>query len=292
MGIEVVVSASSWRPKPIAPLPDVEFEAWQRLLDERLGIEVPAHRRHFLETSLTLRMRELDIADYSEYRRRLTEGISGVVEWMALIDRITVQETRFFRDPDAISMATEHLEKRVRQDNKPLSIWSVGCSTGEEPYSLSMVAADVAERYGKGLAFGVTATDISTPALLKAREACYPERKLIEMPATYQERYMVPAESPGIWQVSAPLQSRCCFTRGNLLDMAESPLSGMDVIFCQNVLIYFRKNRRIEIVNNLIDRLRPGGILILGAGEIVEAPVYRAERVDDKRVLAFRRRMI
>lgn len=284
--------SSSWRPKPIAPLPDDEFVAWQRLLDQRLGIEVPAHRRHFLETSLTLRMRELDIDHYHQYRQRLTEGVSGVVEWMALIDRITVQETRFFRDADAIHLMREHIERRMRGVSRPIAIWSVGCSTGEEPYSLAMVAADVAEQYGRRLAFGVTATDISTPALLKAREATYPERKLLEMPPSYREQFMLPAQQVGHWQVLTEVQARCCFTRGNLLDMGDSPLSGMDIIFCQNVLIYFRKNRRIEIVNNLIDRLRPGGLLILGAGEVIETPVHRAERVDDKRVLAYRRRMI
>ena len=106
---------------------------------------LPQQRRSFLQTSLGLRMLELGIRDYGEYYDKIQDGPSGVMEWSTLVDRLTVQETRFFRDPDALQLVVEHMRRqrpRLQAREETMEFWSVGCSSGEEAYTLAMLAEE------------------------------------------------------------------------------------------------------------------------------------------------------
>merc|ERR1712000_306532 len=147
---------------------DTQFARWQNLLEERTGMCITPQRRSFLQTSLGLRMQEVGCSSYQEYYERVRNGPAGAIEWSTLVDRLTVQETRFFRDPDAFAFVEQYVQKKAREDDTgTIEFWSVGCSSGEEVYSLAMVG----ERWLKpaGKRYAVTGTDISTIVLRKAR---------------------------------------------------------------------------------------------------------------------------
>lgn len=280
-----------WSLQPLADMSAAEFRDWQALLEDRTGVVVNEQRRAFLQTSLGARMRELGISDYGSYYRQVTDGPRGAVEWSNLLDRLTVQETRFFRHKPSFELLERYLRQRLEEvgQGRPLALWSVGCSSGEEPYSLAMVATQVLEAAGRAPLFGVTGTDISLNALSKAREAVYAARKLDEIDAALTGRFFS-VRDDGRYQVVPNLVERVCCARLNVLELAQAPMSGMDVIFCQNLLIYFRRWRRREILNRLAERLAPGGLLVVGVGEVVDWHHPLLEPVADEHVLAFTRK--
>lgn len=125
-----------WSLQPLADMSAAEFRDWQVLLENRTGVVLNEQRRTFLQASLTARMRELGIGDYHSYYRQVTDGPRGAVEWATLLDRLTVQETRFFRHPPSFELLERYLGERLRREGmpRPWALWSVGCSSGEEPY--------------------------------------------------------------------------------------------------------------------------------------------------------------
>ncbi len=280
-----------WALKPLADMSQAEFRDWQALLEERTGVVINEQRRAFLQTNLSARMRELEVTDYASYFRMVTDGPRGAVEWSTLLDRLTVQETRFFRHRPSFDVLDSYLRGRLATDQQqqPWALWSVGCSSGEEPYSMAICAAEVLRNSESAQQFGVTGTDISLNALSKAREARYGARKLEQMDADLCERYFA-TEIDGRFKVVPDLAARICFARLNVLELGKAPLTGMDVIFCQNMLIYFRRWRRREILNRLAERLAPGGLLVVGVGEVVGWQHPDLVPVADERVLAFTRK--
>lgn len=273
-------------------MPDMEeeqFLRWQNLLEERTGMCLAPQRKSFLQTSLGIRMRELACDDYEDYYQKVTTGSGGAIEWATLSDRLTVQETRFFRDPDAMMFVRNHLQEMAKKSSPDFSfdIWSMGCSSGEEVYSLAMLADESLTPLGRS--FSVTGTDLSTVVLRKAREGRYPLRKLETLPLSYRQRYCVSTDG-NEYQISDSLRDRTCFTQVNALNLNAFPVKGLSVIYCQNLLIYFRRWRRREILNALAERLVPGGILVTGLGEMVDWQHPDMTQVDNNNLSVYVRR--
>ncbi|KIQ05381.1 MULTISPECIES: CheR family methyltransferase [Pseudomonas] len=276
-----------WALQPLADMSATEFRDWQQLLESRLGMVLNEQRRIFLQTNLSTRMRELGISDYASYYRQVTDGPRGAVEWANLLDRLTVQETRFYRHPPSFEVYEAYVARRDEQGlDAPLAIWSVGCSSGEEPYSLAIGASEVLGAEGL---FGVTGTDISRSALSKARDGLYDVRRLQQMDESLRERYFQ-QQADGRFKVLPGLAARVCCAKLNVLELDKAPMTGMDVIFCQNLLIYFRRWRRREILNRLAECLAPGGLLVVGVGEVVGWQHPDMLPVADERVLAYTRK--
>lgn len=277
-----------WALKPLADMTKEEFRAWSEFIEQRTGQVLGERRRTFLQTRLGQRMRELDLHDYRDYLRRVGEGPRGALEWATLLDRLTVQETRFYRHAPSFAVLEGYLSRRLQaQSARPWTLWSVGCATGEEAYSLAISAAEVQRRAARRMDFGVIATDISQGALQHARAGCYDSRRLEALDGERRERYL--SRSGGNWQVARELAERVCCARLNVLDLASAPWTGLDVIFCQNLLIYFRRWRRRDILNRLAERLAPGGLMVVGVGEITDWQHPLLQPVADERVLAFTR---
>ena len=213
-------------------------------------------QRTFLQASLTARMRELGIGDYCSYYRQVTDGPRGAVEWATLLDRLTVQETVLSSSP--VFRAARALPGRApapRRHAAALGPVERRLPSGEEPYCWRCAPRRrCAGRNGK--IFGVTGTDISLHALQRARQANYPARKLEQLEAGLVERYCE-RQADGSFSVKTIPTERVCCARLNVLTWRRRPWSGMDVIFCQNLLIYFRRWRRREILNRLAERLAP-----------------------------------
>ncbi len=280
-----------WSLRPLADMSSAEFQDWRDLLEERSGLVVTEQRRTFLQANLTSRMREVGATDYSSYYRQVTNGARGAVEWSTLMDRLTVQETRFFRHPPSFALLYSYMQQRCesRAIAKPWSLWSVGCASGEETYSLAISAAEVLQdAKGDAHQFGVTGTDISLSALSRSRDGHYSPRRLEQLDHDLRQRYFQAGPDDRL-HVIPSLAARVCFARLNVLELAGAPMSNVDVIFCQNLLIYFRRWRRREILNRLAERLAPGGLLVIGVGEIVGWQHPDLTPVADSQVLAFTR---
>ncbi|MCP5208333.1 MAG: protein-glutamate O-methyltransferase CheR [Hahellaceae bacterium] len=286
------LSSTTWTLTTMPPIEEATFKKWQDLLEDRIGLSLPAHRKSFLQTSLGSRMREIGCLSYEDYYSRVNSGTKGLIEWSVLVDRLTVQETRFYRDIDALDLVKDYvLTRPIEQLKKtPIEAWSVGCSSGEEPYSLAMLLTECMNTLGLRNYFGITGTDISKPALEKARAGVYPSRKLVTLEAGLKEKYFDPHEKPGFFVLKKVIKERVGLSRVNILELGNAPMHGMNIIYCQNVLIYFRKWRRKEIISRLAERLVPGGLLILGQGEIVDWEHPDLQRVKNDKALAFIRR--
>lgn len=280
-----------WAMKSLPDITAAEFRAWQELLEDRTGMTLTEQRRTFLQTVLASRLRELGLSSYDAYLQQVTSGVRGAVEWSYLVDRLTVQETRFFRHPPSYEHVAAYLRQHldVPASGRAWQLWSVGCSSGEEAYSLAIEASEVL--LGAGLPaglFGVTGTDLSLDALARARTGCYSRARVGEL--NERQMHYFHLQGDGRLLVDQSLRERTCFTRLNVLDLGRAPQRGMDVIFCQNLLIYFRRWRRRDILARLAERLAPGGLLVIGVGEMADWSHPLLEPVDDERILAFTRK--
>ena len=273
-----------------AELNDEQFTRWRNLLEDRTGMQISIERKSFLETSLNIRMREIGCTSYDTYYEKLMSGLAGEVEWATLVDRLTVQETSFFRHPGSYELVSNYCHSLYHeQGRKHIELWSVGCATGEEAYSLAMVMEDLVSQQEERHYYGITATDISLPALSKAREGVYNIRKLERVEQRYVQQFFESYER-GRCRVVPRLKDRVCFAQINVLDLRQAPVQNVDVVFCQNLLIYFQSWRKKDIVTHLADRLAPGGIMVLGVGEVIDWQRSDMERIQYKDTLAFVKR--
>ncbi|MFT7108755.1 MAG: type IV pilus assembly protein PilK [Psychrobacter glaciei] len=285
------VQAHSWSLKTLPDMSDQQFSLWRDLLEARTGIFVANHRKSFLQSSLMQRMREIGVVNYQEYYEQIVHGPMGNIEWSNLVDSLTVQETRFFRDPEAFDYVARYIASHQTEYTKknPLDIWSVGCSSGEEVYSLAMLANEILQTSDNDSSFLVTGTDISVPVLSKARKAQYNQRRLEAVTEHYVKHYFQ-QEPNGCYKITQKLKKKTCFAQVNILQLDKVAKTPRHIIYCQNVLIYFRRSRRQEILNHLVERLAPGGLLLIGMGEIVDWKHEQLESIKGESITAFKKR--
>ncbi|MDO3387585.1 protein-glutamate O-methyltransferase CheR [Gilvimarinus sp. SDUM040013] len=277
-----------WSLRTIADLSDAEFLQWAKLLEERAGIQLSLNQKSLLQSQLSIRMRELGYDSYAEYYSLVTDGLQGRLEWSILIDRVAVKETSFFRHRASFEFVRRYLQDKInnQQLTSSFDAWSVGCSTGEEPYSLAMVINDCFELAQLEPYYGVTALDISSTALAKGRLGRFMPRSIEQMTAEESKRYCQLGHD-GTYEVVRKIRDRVCFTYGNVLQINDMPAVQMDVIFCQNLLVYFRRWLRRDILNSLVDRLKPGGTLVIGIGEVVDWEHPKLKRIANEEVQAY-----
>lgn len=280
-----------WQYTASPAMDERQFQQWVALLESRTGIFLPETRRSFLLTNLHTRMRELGIVDYQTYYNMLTDGVRGQVEWENLVDRLTVHETRFYRDIHSLGLINSHYLQPLmaNSSDEPVNVhaWSVGCATGEEPYSLAMMIGYLFAQH-ENLYYGVTATDVSRAALQTGREGIYHSRRVKNVPPELALKFFKRVDEDHV-QVSAELRQRVCFAQLNLLQLDALPLGEVDIILCQNVLIYFKHDMRNRILDQLATRLKPNGLLILGAGEAFSWSHSMLEPLRHASTLAYRR---
>ncbi|TQV69636.1 protein-glutamate O-methyltransferase CheR [Exilibacterium tricleocarpae] len=278
----------AWSLQALPELSEAQFEQWSKLLEERTGIQLASRQRPFLQTQIAMRMREVGYEDYGRYFDEVVSGEQSVMEWSRLVDQLVVKETSFFRHRPSIEYVRDLLQERINNQDlsRSFDVWSVGCATGEEPYSLAMVINDCFELAALDPYYGITATDISLLALGQARQGDYTVRKLEQLKPQERQRYFRETEG-GHYRIDAALRDRLCFSQGNILQITDMPVAKMDVIFCQNLLVYFRRWRRRELLNAFVERLKPGGVLVIGLGEVVDWEHQYAQRVRDKNIQAY-----
>jgi chemotaxis protein methyltransferase CheR len=249
------------------------FSKFQQLIYREAGIWLSTHKHALLTGRLARRLRLLGLNSMQEYYELVTQT-DQQHERAVMIDCITTNETHFFREPRHF----DYLERQVfpkwlqaaaaGERTTRLRVWSAGCSTGEEPYSLAMLLLKHFPR-STGWELEVLATDISTRVLEKARAAVYPIEKSKEIPAEHLRAHMLKGrgEHKGVMKVSAELHRVVRFARVNLHADSYPILGSFDLIFCRNVLIYFDQDSKIKVINGLVRHLSPAGLLFVGHSE-------------------------
>ncbi len=279
----------SWSFKKFDVLPEDKFLLWEKLLELRTGIQLAPQQKVLLQTQIAIRMRELGVASYDDYYEQVKQdNKAGLVEWQVLVDRLVVKETTFFRHRPSLDFVRQYLTNKIKQKalHDSFDIWSVGCSTGEEPYGLAMVANECLKESNEHFYFGVTAVDVSLPALSIARRGVYGQRSMSFLTEDERRNYFRPYDSEQS-EVLPRLKKRVCFSQANINNLSAIPVQPMDIVFCQNVLIYFRRWRRREILNQLGNRIKPGGLLIIGLGETTDWQHPEMQRVANDEVQAY-----
>lgn len=278
----------AWSLRTLPTLSETQFVQWGKLIEERTGIQLVFQQKAWLEHQMSVRMRELGQEDYDHYYHYVSHGLEGRLEWSLLIDRIAVKETSFFRHRESFEYVRHYLQQKINNQSLPDSfdVWSLGCATGEEAYSLAMVINDCFELAALHPYYGITAMDISPTALTIGRKARYSKRRVEQVKPEEVRRYMQPCPD-GSYEMASKLRDRVCFTQSNIIHARQLPQVNVDVIFCQNLLVYFRRWLRRDLLNALVERLKPGGLLIVGLGELIDWEHPQMQRTSDVEVQAY-----
>ncbi len=251
--------------------PDPDLVRLRDLIYEAAGIYHPDNKFGLLHDRCLRRMRELEICTLPEYLSFLASSRNRQPELIALLNEITIGETCFFRNlpqlealrrivlPNILSAKLNRSDRRVR-------IWSAGCSTGEEPYSLRMLLLEEAEGLLKNWEIEILATDINEHSLAQAKAGLYNSYRTRNLPPGFLHKYFLTAGEK--IEVAAAARVNIVFERLNLWDdMRMSVLQKMDVIFCCNVLIYFDLASKRRVLRHFYNHLLPPGYLFLGSSE-------------------------
>ena len=266
---------------------DPGFEALARRISQGAGFTVEAYKDKCVRRRIAVRMRACGVHTYADYQALLDRS---PVECDHLRDALTINVTRFYRNADTWSL--------LRRDILPLlcapgtgeiRIWSAGCSSGEEAYTIAILAAEQFERAGRSSELrrlAVDATDVDRQSLQRARAARYRPESLVELPAELARRYFEPV--PPELQVVSRVRERVSV---RILDLSGGRPLRRDyhMIVCRNVLIYFDRPMQERLLRLFTDSLAPGGYLVLGKVESLVGPVRDRLRLVDARERVYRR---
>lgn len=241
---------------------DIQFEKYRTLIYQNFGIHYAPQKRDILATRVDKLMRKYNITSYDEYYQLLTKGANGEY-WAEFADEITVHQTAFFRENNHFEFIRAHLRfilqinPRIMKNNE-IRVWSAGCSTGEEPYTLAMV---LKEWLPSEINIRILATDVSGRSVATAQRGVYPANIKKNMDPYYLMEHFTHVGE--YYQVKPELRELITFRLFNLMD--PFPFKNtFDMIFCRNVMIYFDAQVQTELVKKFHDYLTRGGLLFIG----------------------------
>ena len=249
-----------------------QFQSLSQLIYQKLGLHFDDKKFYFLKTRVARRMAALDIDNTRDYLFLISYADPQGSEMQALANLITTNETYMFREYDQLQAFANHclpevLSAKQSRGDRTLRIWSAGCSSGEEAYTLAMILQEVFPQ-AQSWDCEIEATDIDENMLRKVVAARYGRRSVNEVPDDYREKYLI--EDRDEWIVRRRTAALVRASHLNLQDrMAMRAMRGFDFIFCRNVLIYFDDLSRKTVVEHFYNSLNPGGYVFLGHSESV-----------------------
>jgi chemotaxis protein methyltransferase CheR len=259
----------------------------KQIIKQKSGLDCDQYKDNYLGRRLAVRMRAAGVKDQMEYAELIRRNED---EFRQLIDELTINVTQFYRDPPVFNALAEEIIPLIilsksRRNQHTIRIWSAGCSSGEEPYTLSMIANDLLEGYDE-YSVSITATDIDDYSLGVAEEGRYAARQLATLPMDYKEKYF--DQEGNDFVVRTNVRSLVKFKRCDLF--SEVAGKNYDLILCRNVVIYFTKECQEELYMRFYESLVDDGYLVLGNTENLNGPaanvltqVLSRERVYQKK---------
>jgi len=266
-----------------AALTSDEYRRLCEFVYRRTGMVFTEAKRYYVERRVVERMAATDSSSFESYFARLRADPLGEIE--QFVNAFTVNETYFYREEHQLSCLTSDLlaeRLKTKTQGDQIRIWSVPCSTGEEPYSIAIWLLEnwpLVDRYD----IEIVGSDIDTGAVALARAGIYGKRALMRLPPRVVDRYFE-HDGEETWRIIEDLRQSVRFTAANIVDPTQTRLHGQfDVVFCRNVLIYFDDTSRRTAAENLYENLLPGGFICLGHTESMSriSPLFEVARFAD-----------
>ena len=271
-----------------ALLGDAQYRMLCNRVRDYCGLNFRDDSRYLVEKRVAKRMECTGAPSVASYLYELRRSAPGSDELAELVDELTTNETYFFRELDQLRALISEIvpDRRLGAEDRPVHIWSAGCSTGEEPYTIAMLALEAGLVPGRDLR--IYASDISPSVLKAARRGVYRRASFRETPDAMRDKYFI--EKGGGFQILDDVKKLVDFIQLNLLDASKIGLLGrMDVILCRNVIIYFDQETKERVIRTFYDHLEPGGYLLLGHSESLVTLSSAFELCHLRRDLVYRR---
>ncbi|MGK5090686.1 protein-glutamate O-methyltransferase [Deltaproteobacteria bacterium TL4] len=258
-------------------LSEKEFKRLSEYVYEHLGIKLPPVKKTLLESRLQRRLRFCNLQSFGAYCDYLFSPQGTTQELPEFINTVTTNKTDFFREPEhfdyLIKKALPDLLNDPQVLRRKLTLWSAGCSKGDEPYTLGMVLKNFFEQSTAcRVPFSILATDISTNVLKTAISGVYNEEMITPVPMELRKKYLLKSKdrSQKIVRIAPEIRNLITFRQLNLMDQSFDLRDPVDIIFCRNVIIYFDRPTQERLFNKFCRYLSPGGYVFIGHSETLQ----------------------
>ena len=250
-----------------------EFLLFRSLIYNECGMYFKENKIGFIETRIKKRIKARNIKSVYQYYKHISGNGNGKEELLCLLDDLTINETSFFRNKPQFDLFREKvlpeiIERKLKDGSRSIKIWSAGCSTGEEVYTIAMEGLEAIEKHGcsRSLNLEIIGSDISLSVLKVAKEGVYPQKKLADIDEYYLKKYFCPEGD--FYMLTDTVRQRVIFDFHNL--KFENGLKDLDIIFCRNVMIYFDMAEQERVIDKFHGYLRPEGYLFVGHAETLQ----------------------
>lgn len=248
---------------------DREFQLFRDIIFRETGINMSDRKRNLIVARLSKRLRALNLASFSEYYQYLTESHDAGDELINLINRVTTNKTDFFRERHHFEFLMDtvlpsYIEESRRGRERRLRIWSAGCSSGEEPYSIAMTLSEAFQNE-RGWDIKILATDLDTEILTCASRGTYSSQQITPVPIGYISKYFI--RSPEGYTVCPQIKNMVTFRKLNLMEPTFPMKRPFDLIFCRNVMIYFNDRTKADLIRKFHMHLKDDGYMFIGHSE-------------------------
>jgi chemotaxis protein methyltransferase CheR len=259
--------------RELCTMSDRDFARLSEFIQASCGIKLPPVKRTMLEGRLRKRLHALGLGSFGKYCDYLFNGHGLESEYVHMIDAVTTNKTDFFREPEHFDYLFAKVLPELLSDQgfglrERLKVWSAGCSTGEEPYTLAMVLSEFAEQR-PGFHFSIVATDICTEVLKKAQAGIYAHEKVAPIPMLLRKKYLLRSKDKekDLVRIAPKLRAAVRFERLNLMAGDYRFDEPLGIVFCRNVIIYFDRPTQEQLLNRISQYLMTGGYLFVGHAE-------------------------
>jgi len=250
-----------------------QFMKLSSFISQYYGIKMPEAKKTTLQCRLQRRLKTLQIDNFNEYLDYVFSKDGQMNELTHMMNEVSTNKTDFFRENDHFIQLTNKILPELTIDGEseePLKIWSAGCSSGEEAYTIAFTIEEF-QRNNYPVDYKIYGTDISTRVVKQATDAIYNEEKVEVVPKEIKNKYMLKSKDRenSTVRIKPNIRKKVSFSRLNLMDKQYYVPGNMDIIFCRNVLIYFDAETQEMVLRNLLNKLKKGGYLFLGHSESI-----------------------
>ena len=251
-----------------ATINDKDFRRLASLIERESGIKMPDHKKIMLQSRLKKRLYQLGMDNFKAYCDYVFDPQKGPHETLYLLNFISTNKTDFFREPTHYDTLEKKILPELLKNTDSLKLWSAGCSSGEEVFSLAIILEEM-KYYFPRFDYSILGTDISTPMLEQAAKAVYHQKNISDIPLKLRKRYLLRHKNPKepYVRIVPLLRKKATFKYLNLMSPQYGIEKNYDIIFFRNVLIYFNKENQQKVLQRVANHLATGGYLFIGHSE-------------------------